>query len=415
MRVELITVGDELLLGFTIDGNAAFLARELSALGIGVGRRVSVGDDPAEITAAVIDSLSRAEGVIVTGGLGPTSDDVTRPGVAAAFGRRLRRDEAIVARLREMWRERGRPGELPAANLSQALVPEGGRVLPNDHGTAPGLWLEREDKRWAAMLPGVPREMRLMFTLHLRPLLLQRAGRTAVIKSVTVRTTGVAESQLPELLGDLVAGAPAVSLAYLPSPDGVDLRLTVRGHPPAESEHLLETTAALLRGRLGDCVYAGETTDLAEIVVDACRRKRVTLAVAESCTGGLLGARLTAVPGASDVFRGGIIAYDNDVKSETLGVPTALIEEHGAVSEPVVISMSAGARTVAGADLGVAITGIAGPSGGTPAKPVGTVWLALADRAAATSRQVRLNGDRNEIRYRATQAALELIRRKLAG
>lgn len=415
MRVELITVGDELLLGFTVDGNAAFLAREVSAMGIGVGRRVSVGDDAAEITAAVLESLSRADGVIVTGGLGPTSDDVTRPGVAAAFGRRLRRDDAIVTRLREMWRGRGRAGELPAANLSQALVPEGGRVLPNDHGTAPGVWLERDDSRWAAMLPGVPREMRMMFAEHLRPILQQRAGRTAVIRSVTVRTTGVAESQLPELLGDLAGGVPAVSLAYLPSTDGVDLRLTVRGHPLSESEHLLHTTAAMLRTRLGDCVYADGEIDLAEVVVDACRGKRLTLAVAESCTGGLLGARLTAIPGASDVFRGGVIAYDNDVKSETLGVPAALIEEHGAVSEPVVISMSAGARTVAGADLGVAITGVAGPSGGTTEKPVGTVWLALADRAAVTSRHIRFFGDRNEIRYRASQAALELIRRKLAG
>ena len=170
----------------------------------------------------------------------------------------------------------------------------------------------------------------------------------------------------------------------------------------------------MLRKRLADCVYADGNTDLAEVVVDACRGKRLTLAVAESCTGGLLGARLTAIPGASDVFRGGVIAYDNDVKSETLGVPAALIEEHGAVSEPVVISMSAGARTVAGADLGVAITGVAGPSGGTSEKPVGTVWLALADRAAVTSRHIRFFGDRNEIRYRATQAALELIRRKLA-
>ena len=415
MRVELITVGDELLLGFTVDGNAAFLAQELSAIGISVGRRASVGDDTAEITAAILESLNRADGVIVTGGLGPTSDDVTRPGVAAAFGRRLKRNEAMVRRLEAMWLARGRRGDLPASNLVQALVPEGARVLPNEHGTAPGLWMEREDTRWAAALPGVPREMRLMFSESLRPLLVQRAGRMAVIRSLTVRTTGVAESQLPDLLGDLAAGAPAVSLAYLPSTDGVDLRLTVKGHPLAETEHLLLTTAALLRQRVGQHAYADNDRDLAEVVVDACRRKHLTLAVAESCTGGLLGARLTAVPGASDVFRGGVIAYDNDVKSETLGVPAALMGEHGAVSEPVAISMALGARTVAGADLGVAITGIAGPTGGTADKPVGTVWIALADRAAAAARHMRFSGDRNEIRHRATQAALDLIRRKLAG
>lgn len=415
MRVELIAVGDELLLGFTVDTNSAFLARELSALGVVVGRRSSVGDSESEITAAVAEALSRAGGVIVTGGLGPTNDDVTRPAVAAVFGRRLRRDDALVARLGEMWRSRGRSGSLPPGNLSQALVPEGARVLPNAHGTAPGLWLEREDGRWAAMIPGVPREMRAMFTESLRPMIAQRAGGTAVIQSLTLRTTGVAESQIPDLLGDLAAGAPAVSLAYLPGVDGVDLRLTVRGHPADESAHLLRNTAALVRQRLGEVVYAEGDTDMAAVVVDSCRVQRHTLAVAESCTGGLLGARITAVPGASDVFRGGIIAYDNAVKIESLGVPAAIIEEHGAVSEHVALSMAIGARAATSSDLGISVTGVAGPAGGTAEKPVGTVWMALADRNAATARHVRFFGDRHEIRRRATQAALNLIRRKLAG
>lgn len=415
MRVELLAVGDELLLGFTVDTNSAWLARELGPLGVIVERRSSVGDTQSDITAAVFEALARAEGVIVTGGLGPTADDVTRPAVAAALGRRLLRDDAIVAHLDELWRSRGRGGSLPASNLSQALVPEGARVLPNANGTAPGLWLERDDGRWVAMLPGVPREMRAMFAESLRPLIAYRSGGTAATQSLMLRTTGIAESQLPDRLGDLAGGAPGVALAYLPGIEGVDLRLTVRGHPAEEGAHLLRTTAAAVHQRLGDLIYAEGDIDLAAVVVDACRRKRVSLAVAESCTGGLLGGRITAVPGASDVFRGGVIAYDNAVKTELLGVPASLMEEHGAVSEPVVLAMAVGARTAAGSDLGIAITGVAGPAGGTPEKPVGTVWIALADRAAAEARQVRYFGDRTEIRQRAAQGALDLIRRKLAG
>jgi nicotinamide-nucleotide amidase len=415
MQVELLAVGDELLLGFTVDTNSAFLARELSALGVSVARRCSVGDSESDITAAVAEALARVEGVIVTGGLGPTSDDVTKPAVAAVLGRRLRRNDAIVAHLEDLWRTRGRGGALPASNLSQALVPEGAHVFHNAHGTAPGLWLERDDGRWIAMLPGVPREMRAMFAESLRPLIAQRAGTTAVIQSLTLRTTGIAESQLPDRLGDLASGAPGVALAYLPGLDGVDLRLTVRGHPAAEATQLLQATSAILRDRLRDLIYTDGDADLAAVVVDACRRQKLTLAVAESCTGGLLGARITAVPGASDVFRGGVIAYDNAVKIEALGVPTPLIEEHGAVSEPVAMAMAIGARTATGADLGVSVTGIAGPGGGSAEKPVGTVWLALADRFAASGRHLRLFGDRNEIRRRASQAALDLLRRKLAG
>jgi nicotinamide-nucleotide amidase len=415
MRVELVAIGDELLLGFTVDTNSAFIARELSALGVAVGRRLSVGDDEAEITSAVSEALARAQGVIVTGGIGPTNDDVTRPALAAAFGRRLRRDDAIVAHLESLWRSRGRSGSLPSANLSQALVPEGARVIDNPYGSAPGFWLEREDGRWAAVMPGVPREMRAMFTESVKTLVAQRAGGTAVIQSLTLRTTGVPESQLPGMLGDLAGGAPAVSLAYLPLPDGVDLRLTVRGHPPSESAQLLHTTASLVRDRLGPAIYAEGDVDLAAVVIDECRRHRLTVGVAESCTGGLLGSRLASVPGASDVFRGGVIAYDNSVKIDSLGVPAALLEEQGAVSEPVVVAMAAGVRSATGAELGVAITGIAGPAGGSAEKPVGTVWLALADRSTARARQLRFFGDRNEIRRRASQAALDLIRRKLAG
>lgn len=415
MQVELITIGDELLLGFTIDTNAAFLGRELSALGVSINRHATVGDDPAEITAAVTGALSRADGVITTGGLGPTSDDVTKPAVAYALGRRLRRDESIVAELESLWRSRGRAGSLPSANLSQALLPEGARVLPNEHGTAPGVWVERDDGRWIAMLPGIPREMRAMYTDALRPLLVQRTRDGSVIRSVTVRTTGIAESQIPELLGDIAVGVPGVSLGYLPSLDGVDLRLTVRGHPAAEADQLLRNAAATLRARVGIYAYGDGETDLASVVISVCRARKITLAVAESCTGGLVGARLTSVPGASEVFRGGVIAYDNAVKTEDLGVPPVVLAEHGAVSEAAALAMAIGARSHFGAEMAISVTGIAGPTGGTPEKPIGTVWLALADQSGAWARHVRFLGDRAEIRRRAAQAALDMVRRKLAG
>jgi nicotinamide-nucleotide amidase len=415
MQVELITIGDELLLGFTVDTNAAFLGRELSALGVSIHRRATVGDDPAEITSAVSVALSRSDGVITTGGLGPTSDDITKPAVAYALGRRLRRDESIVAELESLWRSRGRSGILPSANLSQALVPEGARMLRNQHGTAPGVWIERDDGRWVAMLPGVPREMRAMYTDALRPLLVQRTRDGSVIRSVTVRTTGVAESQIPELLGDIAAGVPGVSLGYLPSLEGVDLRLTVRGHPAAEADQLLRNAATALHARVGIYAYGDGETDLAAVVISVCRARKITLAVAESCTGGLLGARLTAIPGASDVFRGGVIAYDNAVKTEDLGVPAVVMAEHGAVSEATALAMAVGARSRFGAEMAIAVTGIAGPTGGTLEKPIGTVWLALADQTGATARHIRFSGDRSEIRRRAAQAALDMVRRKLAG
>ena len=386
MRVELITIGDELLLGFTIDTNSAFLGRELAGLGVEIHRRTTVGDDPAAIADAVREALQRADGVITTGGLGPTSDDVTMEAVAAALGVELERNEAIVARLEEIWRSRGRSEKLPPSNLSQAMLPRGASVLPNNHGTAPGAFVEREDKRWVAVLPGVPREMREMFNGSVRDILSRRAPGGTVVRSLAVRTTGVPESRLPSLLAELADGVDGMSLAYLPSVEGVDLRLTARGSRPAAADEALRAAARKLSARLEPYAYAEGTTDLAEVVLAACRRAGRRLAVAESCTGGMLGQRLTAIAGSSDVFAGGVIAYDNEVKIELLGV-----------------------------DVGVAITGIAGPGGGSAEKPVGTVWIAVAMPDEMVAKQLRLFGDREEVRRRAAQAALDLVRRSLAG
>jgi nicotinamide-nucleotide amidase len=416
MNVELITVGDELLLGFTIDTNAAHLARELAAVGISVVRRATVGDDAADIARAVKDALERTGAVITTGGLGPTSDDRTRPAIAELFGRDLQPDEDRWEALRALWKERGR-GEIPLVNRSQIMIPRGATVLTNRHGTAPGIWLEDERGRWCAMLPGVPREMRGMLADELLPRLATRLGNEAglVVRSRTVRTTGVAESRLAELLGPLASGVDGLALAYLPGQEGVDLRLTSRGRTAAEADAALSAAIADLSRRVSRYAYGEDGADLAAIVLTACESRGLHIAVAESCTGGLLGARLTAVPGSSSVVVGGVIAYSNAVKQALLGVRQETLDTHGAVSEPVATQMATGARNRLAAEIGIAITGVAGPGGGTPEKPVGLVWIAVDVAGELRTHGSRFVGDRAEIRFRSTQAALEMVRRMVAG
>jgi nicotinamide-nucleotide amidase len=413
MRIELITIGGELLLGFTIDTNAAHLARVLAELGIEVVRRTTVGDEPAMIATAVAEALDRTGGVITTGGLGPTADDLTKPAIAALFGRGMRVDRTIVDSLRDRWRARGLPGELPRSNEQQALIPEGARILVNRHGSAPGIWLEDDRGRWVAMLPGVPREMRGMLGDELIPLLRERAREATVVRSRTLRTAGVAESALADLLGDLAGGPPGFPLAYIPAPEGVDLRITIRGRTVADSDVALSDAVARLRDRVGRFIYGEDEADLAGIVLERARTLGMRIAVAESCTGGLLAARLTAVPGASDVFLGGIVAYDDTVKRNLLGVAEDMLRAHGAVSEPVASAMASGVRRAIDAEIGVAITGIAGPAGGTPEKPVGTVFIALDVGNGPRAWRRHYLGDRDEIRRRSAQVAMDFLRREI--
>jgi len=415
MHIEVVTIGDELLLGFTIDTNGAFLARELAPFGVTVVRRTSVGDGPAEIAAAVGEALDRTGAVITTGGLGPTSDDLTKPAIAQLFGRAMRRDDAVVEALHRRWKSLGRTGDIPKSNLQQAYIPEGAVVLPNAHGTAPGIWLEDERGRWAAMLPGVPREMRGLFADELLPRIRARlTGAPTVVRSRTIRTTGIAESALSDRIIAIEGfDLEGLGLAYLPGWEGVDLRLTARGLAAAEADARLSRVAAVLAAAAGEHVYGGGADDLAGVVLQALRAGGRRIAVAESCTGGMLGERLTAIPGASDVMLGGIIAYHNDVKTSKLGVRPETLAAHGAVSEETAREMAGGVRAALGAAVGVAITGIAGPDGGTPDKPVGTVCIAADVDGAVRSLRARMIGDRHEVRQRSTQAALSLARRLL--
>jgi nicotinamide-nucleotide amidase len=408
MDVELVTVGTELLLGFTVDTNSAEIGRALAASGVRVVRRTAVSDDVAAIRDAVSAALERTGAVITTGGLGPTADDITKSAVAALFGARLVFDSAVWTALEERFAQFGR---VPSANnRGQAEVPEGAVVLPNRWGTAPGLWLQGEPGL-VVMLPGVPIEMRNLLASAVLPRLAAR-GSGAVIRSATVRTTGIAESTLAERLSDIDDRIAPLSLAYLPGLGSVDLRVTAWNLPEAEADRRLAEASALLAERAGDHAFGVGDADIAAVVLEELRRRRLTIAVAESCTGGLLGGRLTAVPGSSSQFLGGVIAYADDTKHRLLGVEGALLAAHGAVSEPVARQMAIGAAAALGADVAVSITGIAGPDGGSEDKPVGTVWIGFALPGGAEAVLRKLAGTREEVRGRAAQQALfELWRR----
>jgi nicotinamide-nucleotide amidase len=415
MDLELVTIGTELLLGFTIDTNAADIARALATVGARVARRTTVADRGEDIAAAVREGLARTGFVITTGGLGPTRDDISKRAIAAVFGMPLELDPAYLEQLRERFKQ-FRRGPMPESNRTQAEMPRGAVVLWNRWGTAPGLWLEGQPGV-AVLLPGVPREARMLLEHEVLPRVRERVARSrgqpTVTASRTLRTTGIGESALADRIDPLEESLAPATLAYLPGPDGVDLRLTVWDAAPGDAEAALSRAAEILRPALGAHHYGDDGCDLAALVLEALERRGTALAVAESCTGGVLSGRITAVPGASRTFTGGVLAYANDVKVRELGVPDDLMAQHGAVSEPVARAMAEGVARRFGAGASLAVTGIAGPTGGTPEKPVGTVWLAacLDGRCEAARRQ--MVGDRDEIRRRAAQAALDLLRRML--
>jgi nicotinamide-nucleotide amidase len=427
LNVEIVTIGDELLLGFTVDTNSGFLGRELASLGVTVARHTTCGDDIGVIVQTLREAMHRTGAVITTGGLGPTADDMTVEAVAKLFDREMVRDDAIAQWLEQRWVTYARKGPMPVSNYKQALIPRGAEIIANPVGSAPGVMVTDEHGRWVATLPGVPREARAMFTDSLRPRIAALAGDGAVIRSATLRTTGIGESSIADRLGELGKGFNGLSLAFLPGIAGVDLRLTSKGRSSADTDALLAQGSDVLRDSLGDVIYGDDGASLASVVISLCRDASMRIAVAESCTGGMLGAHITDVAGASDVFHGGLIAYDNRVKRQLLGVLDSDLAEHGAVSEPVALQMAKGIRVRLGTEIGVSITGIAGPGGGTPEKPVGTVWIAVDVSEGrpplprsdgqppitpyAKARVFHFIGNRDEIRYRAAQAALDMIRR----
>ncbi len=407
--VEVVAVGDELLSGATVDSNSARIAWQLAPLGLRVVRKTVVGDVIAGISEAVRSALRRTGAVITTGGLGPTRDDVTREAVAAAFGRELEYREDLWQRLVERWALRGR---IPETNRKQAQVPAGAEVFPNQRGTAPGLALEDENGL-CILLPGPPDELAALLSTSVVPFLAGRvkAGARRPHRRL-VRTVGIAESAIAEKVGVRLDDL-GLDVAFLPEVDGNDIRLT--GWAVAEEEIVpaLDEGVRRLRDILGAHVYGEGEVDLAEVVGQMLRERGLRVAVAESCTAGLIAKRLTDFSGSSDYFSGGAVVYDDRAKVDLLGVSPETIRLNGAVSEETARELVEGACHRFGTASGISVTGIAGPTGGTSEKPVGTVWLAAKCRDAVVTQRRHYPGARDAVRSRAAQGGLDLLRRTL--
>jgi len=413
MQVELLSVGTELLLGQIVDTNAAYLAGKLSELGVNVYHKTTVGDNAERLAAALRICLGRSDVVLATGGLGPTKDDITAAVVAQVMGVRLIEDEASSAKIRAFARERGI--QLLDSLLKQAVVPEGAQVVPNPVGTAPGFILARESKT-AIALPGVPTEMRAMTEQTVLPYLGQRAeaeGNKSVIFSRVLRVAGIGESQAEAELADLIEQQTNPTIAPYAKTYEVHLRVTAKAANRREAEALIAPVEAEIRRRMGDHVYGADEETLEAIIGGMLTSAGLTLAVAESCTGGLIGHRITNVPGSSEYFLAGLTTYSNESKIKLLGVGEDTLAAHGAVSRETAREMARGVSRAASADIGLSVTGIAGPTGGTSAKPVGLVYLGRSDESGAVTEEVRLRGDRLMIKERAAQLALFLLYRGL--
>ena len=412
MNAEIITIGDEILIGQIVDTNAAYIAQHLNAAGVTVSERSSVGDRAEQITRAIKQSMQRCDLVILTGGLGPTKDDITKTTLAKIFGGEMRTDERVKEHVRSMLALRGI--EFNELNRSQAEVPESCEVLFNAHGTAPGMWFERDGKV-VISLPGVPFEMRHLMEDEVLPRLKSRFSLRQVVHR-TLITAGIAESMLAARIAEWEDALPDyLRLAYLPAPNIVRLRLSAYDVDGQRAEREIEEQFRLLEQIIPDNIVGFEGATLQEQVHNLLLESGKTLAVAESCTGGSISAKFTAMAGASAYFLCGVTAYANEAKRDLLGVDAALIERHGAVSEEVARAMAEGARRVSGADFAVATTGIAGPTGGSEQKPVGTVWFAVASERGTVAMMRNSGTDRGQVIDRATAYAIEFLRDHIKG
>ncbi|MBL9173442.1 MAG: competence/damage-inducible protein A [Verrucomicrobiales bacterium] len=420
MDVELINTGSELLLGRILNTHQQWLGRRLADLGRPVARQVTVPDRSQDIENAVRDALGRADLVITTGGLGPTGDDLTRERIAALLGRRLIHSPEIEERIRGYFASRGRP--VPARTHVETHVPEGARVLVNRHGTASGLAFHLSPNpyraggrpSWLMLLPGPPRELHPMFDQELVPLLDEVLPVADGFRSLTFKTTGIGESNMEErLLNPLTPlMAAGLEVGFCARIGEVDVRFVGRG---PQSGAWIDAASIELQKAAGEFIF-GQGDDTLELtVVRELTRRGMTLALAESCTGGHVANRMTNIPGASAILRAGYVTYSNDAKSSALGVPPELIARHGAVSEPVARSMAEGARRAGGADYGLSFTGIAGPGGGSDEKPVGTVFIGLAGPEGTTVTRQANRFDRETFKYASAQQGLDTLRRRILG
>jgi nicotinamide-nucleotide amidase len=411
VKASILAIGSELLTPQRAETNALFLTRKLLEIGVEVVLRQTVADDLALLSAAFRHALACSELVLATGGLGPTEDDLTREAAAAALGRRMSRDADYLTALKERFARYGRP--MAPVNEKQADLIEGAQFLKNPRGTAPGQSVATEDGKLLVLLPGPPVEMEPMFEAEVLPLVGERAG-SAVLKTRVLRIASMGESEVEQLVAPIYKAFKNPRTTILSAPGQVELHFVAEARSHAEADALIESLAVRVREALAGRIYSEDGRDLAEVVAQALKERSLTIAVAESCTGGLLAARLTDVPGSSAYFERGFVTYSDRAKVELLGVPERLIAAKGAVDEEVARAMAEGARRSANASIGVGITGIAGPDGGTPQKPVGLVHLAIVGAAGDRTRRAHFPGVRERVRYQATQAALEMLRRGLA-
>lgn len=409
---EIIAVGSELLSPYRSDTNSLFLAGRLNDCGIALTSKCVMPDDCDRVREQVRLALSRSDVVILTGGLGPTADDVTREAVADALSLELDEDPTLIAALEERFRARG--VKMAAINRKQAQVPRGAVVLRNDRGTAPGLWIDAGD-RVVVLLPGPPRELQPLVDSFVSPRLSARTSGRQVRRRV-IKITGRAESAVDEVAQPIYStflnAAVPIDTSILATPGQIELHLSASGADVAAIDAALDSSVTQLTDALGPVVFSVDGRSLEEVVGAMLLTRGLHIAVAESCTGGLVLGKLTEVPGSSGWVAGGVVAYDNDVKIRQLGVPGALLAEHGAVSEPVAVAMATGVRERLGAEVGCAVTGIAGPTGGSDAKPVGTVVIAVA-ASETVVKTYRFLGDRQMVRQFSVAGALDLVRRAL--
>ncbi len=408
MNLEIISIGDELLIGQTVNTNASWLAKHLTSLGVEVKWISTVGDDADDLKSALATAMHRSDAVITTGGIGPTHDDITKTVAAEFFESKLIFKGEILERLKRRFEKRGR--KMSATNEDQAWIPEKAQLIGNPIGTAPGLIFEREGKK-CFILPGVPSEMKMMSEETLFPIF-KGHGHTIVQK--TIRTTGLPESTAFEKLGDIKRVEQFARVAFLPKTSGVDIRLTVKGTDETECQKKLEQGVNIVLESVGKYVYGYDEEELEEAVAKLLIKTQKTVAVAESCTGGLLANKLTNISGSSEYFERGVVTYSNQAKMDILGIPKEVLEKHGAVSPETAEAMATEVRKISGTDFGISTTGIAGPTGGTKEKPVGLVYIGVSTKTETYNKRLLFFKQRLENKDRFVQAALSLLKRELS-
>lgn len=412
INAKIISIGDELLIGQVVNTNSSYINAKLYSNGFNPERVITIGDNEKDLLAELDDSMRNFRITIITGGLGPTHDDITKPILVKYFNDELILRDDILEFVRNFFAKRNLP--MPVTNVGQAMVPSKSKVIWNHNGTAPGIWIESDDRVFIAM-PGVPFEMKAMIENDVIRMLKDKFASELdyVLKSKTLLTTGIGESLLFEKIGDIESIIGNHKMAFLPSPLGVRLRIDVTGKSESEADRIIAGIEEKIRSRVGEYIFGVNDELLEEVVGALLRKKGMTLSTAESCTGGLLSGRITDIAGSSDYYAGGVYAYSNEVKSGFLRVSEKTLEEHGAVSEETAKEMAEGIRKKFGTSTGISVTGIAGPGGGTEIKPVGLTYIGYSDESKCYALKFNFGDNRERNRIRAVQACLNLLRKEL--